>query len=416
MCALYLKTMNIVRPVILLICFTVKTYGTLGMDERRESIVGILLRTIEKEILEVNDLVRKNVEFKEPRCNGSLERVFRNRLDLFFGVPREVLTSGMDLTNADMTVLNEFFRPYHAALSPCPTRANADHEGAVNGSRDSPRGSPLLKTRKSLKTNRAITSRPNGPRIRPNGQSPSGRPAGRTRTRVSSSSSDKGGSGRTSNSSTAVTVGGVNVMNSTAGSRMSLSLIGDPDCGGVDLTARVPVVPRSLTGPQRNGRSESAARAGLGGLVGPVADVGTDNASRDDRPNDVVPDGPDVHRADCARQDVLPEGLDGGRTVLTPETAGAGSRANRSCSGPKTKGRADADGGRIVAANDKSPRSSTGNDRCVVAFSTRTESKAFAATKELFGNSAAAAAPFDEPRSPTTVHSGGVRKTAGVFY
>lgn len=348
-------------PIILLICFTVKTYGTLGINERRESIVGILLGTIENEIQQLNDLVRRNVKFEQPRCNGSLERVFRSRLDLFFGVPREMLTSGMDLTNVDVTVLNEFFQPYHTAPSPCPTHANSDCKGVVNVTRDSARGSSRKsrrppKTRKSPSeksdrvttktTAAAMVSRLNSQSIGLSGPSnslsdiPSRRSAGRTRTRVSSSSN--GRSGRTSNISTAVTVGEVNRTHSTTGTRTRLPLIAESDCGGVNLTASAPASLQPSMGSQRfpNERSVLAARADPGGLIGPTAAVGAGVASGhiDDGSNDADFGGPDVRRADCARPDVLPKGLDGDHAILTPsapEITGAGSRAARPCSGPR---------------------------------------------------------------------------------
>lgn len=242
-----------VKPIILLICYTVETYGSLEINGGRESIVHILLDTIEKEILQVNDLVSRNVEFEEPRCGGSLERVFRNRLDLFFGVPREILTSGLDLTDADVVVLNEFFHPYS---SPCPIRVNNDREEAVSAkwrgncdnssttSRSLPKMSETAKTddeTTTITTTTVAARLNNSPSSGVNSRLSSS-PGNHTRSRVSRKNNS---SSRRRINSTTVIVEKINSVHSTADSRTSLPLIVGAgnhrsDYNGVNLTAKVP--------------------------------------------------------------------------------------------------------------------------------------------------------------------------------
>ncbi|VVC31996.1 Hypothetical protein CINCED_3A022636 [Cinara cedri] len=87
-----------------------------------ETVFDTLVGLIDADIIEAADLMYKHVKFERPN-SGSLERVFRNKFDLFLGVPREILATGLDLRNDDdFDILNEFFRPYASPAIPWVNR------------------------------------------------------------------------------------------------------------------------------------------------------------------------------------------------------------------------------------------------------------------------------------------------------
>lgn len=136
--------MNTAAVVILLcaMCFTRGIYAALGSARNEEAIFDTLTRLIDAEIYQLTDLVYKHVEFQKPNSAG-LERVFRNRFDLFLGVPREILTSGLDLKDrADFGILNKFFGERDSSAAnksaggPPPPGGNRTHDEMVTAPGD----------------------------------------------------------------------------------------------------------------------------------------------------------------------------------------------------------------------------------------------------------------------------------------
>lgn len=115
---------NILRLLITLSCLapaTSMTSESAGSGRDDESIFDILVGTIDAEILQVMDLTQRgygSARGFEPADGDHLERLFRNRPDLFAGAPREIVASALDLSDsADLSALNEYFAPYSSTAA-----------------------------------------------------------------------------------------------------------------------------------------------------------------------------------------------------------------------------------------------------------------------------------------------------------
>lgn len=88
-----------------------------GSDYSEESeVYDIIIETIDTEILRVTDFMHGRLKFKEPDEPDVLEQIFRNRLDLFLGVPKEIMVKGLDLKDtADLSVLDRSFLSHKRA-------------------------------------------------------------------------------------------------------------------------------------------------------------------------------------------------------------------------------------------------------------------------------------------------------------
>lgn len=117
------------------VCFTRGIYATLESARNDEAVFDTLVGLIDAEIFQLTGLEYNRVEFRKPNSAG-LERVFRNRFDLFLGVPREILTSGLDLEDrADFGILNTFFRERE---SPAAPQTNGNSSGPPPGGLTTP--------------------------------------------------------------------------------------------------------------------------------------------------------------------------------------------------------------------------------------------------------------------------------------
>lgn len=74
----------------------------------KEVMFDKLVEIIDTDILLVTDKMHKNSAFQPP-IGGSLEEIFRNRLDLFIGVPKELLVTGLDLEDGDLSTVDQLF-------------------------------------------------------------------------------------------------------------------------------------------------------------------------------------------------------------------------------------------------------------------------------------------------------------------
>lgn len=96
-----------VRVIFHLLCFAVWIGEYLGFVDTKKNIFDILAETIDAEIVEVYDLIQKNVEF-ETFDSKNLEQVFSSKPELFAGVPVEIIVSGLAVNDVDPIVYAEF--------------------------------------------------------------------------------------------------------------------------------------------------------------------------------------------------------------------------------------------------------------------------------------------------------------------
>lgn len=112
--------MEILKIIFCFVYFVLEINILLGFNLLdKEVMFDKLVEIIDTEILLVADKIQKNVMFQPP-VGSSLENIFRNRLDLFIGVPKEILMSGLDLEDGDFTTVNQSF----LSCLPNTTRVN----------------------------------------------------------------------------------------------------------------------------------------------------------------------------------------------------------------------------------------------------------------------------------------------------
>lgn len=100
--------MNKLQVVFHLMCFTLETHELFILSNKEETNFEILAKTIDKDILQLMNLIHINKHFDTPKSEN-LEDIFRHRYDIFFGIPKEILASSLDLKDADLPILNNFF-------------------------------------------------------------------------------------------------------------------------------------------------------------------------------------------------------------------------------------------------------------------------------------------------------------------
>lgn len=98
---------EVIRLIFHLMYFAFWIDEFFGFEHANKNIFDILAVTVDAEIIEVNDLILKNVQF-EPFNSKSLEHIFRSRPDIYVGVPIEIIVSGLDVNDTDLNDFVEF--------------------------------------------------------------------------------------------------------------------------------------------------------------------------------------------------------------------------------------------------------------------------------------------------------------------
>lgn len=119
--------MDTLKIIFRFVYFILEINVLLGFGQLdKEVMFDKLVEIIDTDILLVTDKMHKNVVFQPP-IGSSLEDIFRSRLDLFIGVPKELLMTGLDLDDGDLTTVNQLF----LSCSSNTTRVNNSLSSAV---------------------------------------------------------------------------------------------------------------------------------------------------------------------------------------------------------------------------------------------------------------------------------------------